>query len=234
MGTDPSKIAAMQQWPTPTSLKGLRGFFGLTGYYRKFVKGYGAISKPLTDLLKKNNFHWTSEAQEAFDRLKRLMTETPVLAMPDYSKPFVVEADACDQGVGAVLMQNGRPVAYLSKAISKKNLGLSTYEKEFLAMLMAVSKWQHYLSMKQFVIKTDHESLKHLMEQRINTAIQQKGMLKLMGLNYVIRYKKGRENRVADALSHRGIEEGCNQAISVATPTWIMEVIKSYCGDEDY
>ncbi len=208
IATDSSKIEAMQLWPTPTSTKGLRGFLGLTGYYRKFINSYSAINKPLIKLLRKNSFAWNPATNKAFEHLKQLMTEGPVLAMLDYNKTSVIEVDACGQEIGAVLTQESMPVAFLSKAISKKNLGLSTYEKEFLAILLAVAKWRHYLSPKQFIIETDHESLKHLLEQRISTAIQQKGMFKLLGLDYVIQYKKGRDNKAADALSRRGFEEG--------------------------
>ncbi len=147
------------------------------------------------------------------------MTTAPILVMPDFSKTFTVEVDACGQGLGAVLNQDGRPITYLSKAISPRSMGLSTYETVFLAFLLAAAKWKHYLSPKLFVIKTDHESLKHLLEQRISTAIQHKVMLKLMGLEYTIKYKKGKENLAVDALSRRGIEEGSVHALSTAIPT---------------
>lgn len=119
---------------TPKTIKALRGFLGLIGYYRNFVKDYGKISRPLTDMLKKDYFTWNSEVEEAFENLKRPMTSTPVLALPDFSKTFVIECDALGKGIGAVLMQEGKPLAFLSKALSTKNLGLSTYEKELLTL----------------------------------------------------------------------------------------------------
>lgn len=170
---DPSKISAMQQWPKPMNIKSSRGFLGLTGYYRKFVHHYGAISKPLTEMLKKNNFCWTVATEKAFVQLKQAMTQAPVLSLPDFTKPFILETDACDRGMGAVLMQEGRPLAYLSKAFGLKHISLSTYEKEFLAILMAVSRWRHYLKNTSFVIKTDHEALKFLLEQNITSQLQQ-------------------------------------------------------------
>lgn len=201
VAADPTKIDHMLHWPRPQSLKALRGFLGLTGYYRRFIQGYGKVCQPLTLLLKKDAFKWNSEAELAFTQLKSAMTSAPVLALPDYTKLFVLECDASGKGIGAVLMQEGKPVAYYSKAISPTRLGLSTYEKELLAVVMAVTKWRHYLLGRHFQIRTDHQSLKFLLEQRVTTLMQQKWISKLMGFDFEITYKSGKSNAAADALS---------------------------------
>lgn len=138
VATDPQKTVAMIHWPTPTTFTKLRTFLGLTGYYRKFVKGYGAIAKPLTNLLRHKQFQWNPQAQVAFDKLKIAMSHTPVLTLPNFQEPFTVEIDACADGTGAILMQKGQPIAFLSKALGEKHKHLSIYEKEFLALIMAI------------------------------------------------------------------------------------------------
>ncbi|KAJ4753877.1 polyprotein [Rhynchospora pubera] len=235
IATDPTKIEAMLQWPRPKTVKELRGFLGPTGYYRRFIKDYGSISKPLTDQLRKNAFYWNEHAEKAFCSLKTAMTTALVLAIPNFTKPFVIETDASDKGIGAVLMQEKRPLAYISKSLGFKSQGLSTYEKEFLSLLTAVQKWRHYLVGGKFIIKTDQISLKHLLEQRLTNAMQHKGLCKLLGLDYVIEYKRGCENKVADALSRR-VEPDSSasvqlMAVSEIIPDWITEVKQSYIHD---
>jgi len=140
VATDPDKVQAVLHWPTPSSVKELRSFLGLAGYYRRFVRHFGMISRPLTDLLKKQAlFVWTELQEQSFVALKTALTSALVLAMPNFSKPFVIETDASGTGVGAVLMQQGHPLAFLSKSLSPRLQGLSTYEKNIWQFLWLLS-----------------------------------------------------------------------------------------------
>lgn len=157
--------------------------------------------------------------------------------MPEFSQAFVLETDACSRGMGVVLMQNAKPIAYLSKSFNSKNLGFSVYEKEFLALVMAVTKWKHYLVGNHFIIKTDHQALKYLREQQLHTSLQYKWMSRLLWMDYEIQYKKRVENIVADTLS-RCEEQPKNEevmvaAVSVVQPLWIQQIILSYEEDEE-
>jgi hypothetical protein len=182
VSTNPEKTTAMLNWPTPSTVTELRGFLGLTGYYRKFVKHYGIIARPLTNLLKMKQFTWSVQAQHAFEQLKQAMVTVPVLAIPDFEKPLIIETDACNSGIGAVLMQKDQLVAFLSKALGPNHQRLSIYEKEFLALIMAVERWRPYLQGHEFIIRTDHKSLAYLNEQNLHSNMQRKAMTRLMGL----------------------------------------------------
>jgi hypothetical protein len=214
IATDRTKVSAVLHWSTPRSVKELRSFLGLAGYYRRFVKHFGIIAKPLIELLKKGSlFIWTSEHQLAFDTLKTALTSAPVLALPKFQQPFIIETDASGVGIGAVLMQSGHPLAFLSKALGPRSQGLSAYENEYMAIVM------------------DQQSLVQLSEQRLHTPWQQKLFTKLLGLQYTIRYRRGPKNRVADALS-RFPELGSScAAVSVALPAWTQAVAASYAAD---
>jgi hypothetical protein len=144
--------------------------FGACRLLLAFVRHFGIISKPLTNLLKKHTlFIWTSDHDSAFQTLKAALCQAPVLALPNFAKPFSIETDASEADVGAVLMQDGHPLAFFSKALGAKSRGLSTYEKEFMAILLAVQLWRPYLQFQEFVIFTDQKSLTQLTDQRLHT-----------------------------------------------------------------
>lgn len=231
--TDPAKIEEVVNWAVPKFVKKLRGFLGLAGYYRKFVKQFGILCRPLTNLLKKDvPFVWSVEADQAFKALKQALVSAPVLSLPDFSLPFTVQTDASDEGIGAVLSQRGHPIAFLSKALGVKTKGLSTYEKEYLAILLAVDHWRSYLQQQEFVILTDHHSLMHLNEQRLHTSWQHKAFTKLLGLQFKICYRKGSSNAAADALSRKYPEELSElHVVSSCSPVWLQEVSDGYLQD---
>lgn len=208
----------------------------MTGYYRKFVKNFGILSKPLTQLLKKGAmFVWTVKIQQSFEALKQALVSAPVLALPNFQKQFCIEVDASDKGIGAVLQQKGHPIAFISKALGPKHRGLSTYEKECLAILFAVEQWRPYLQQGEFIINTDQRSLIHLDDQRLSTPWQHKALTKLLELQFKIVYRKGVENSVADALSRMPRSQETETlhliAMSVVKPVWLEEVISSYQTD---
>jgi hypothetical protein len=169
------KIQAMVEWPFPKTLKSLSGFLGLTRYYRKFIEGYGSIAGPLTAMLKKNAFSWEESAVKAFNKLKATMIVVSVLALPNFSQPFVIEYDASGMGIGVVLMQSSRPIAFLSKALKGKVVHMSTYEKELFALVIAIQKWRPYLHGRPFIVKTDHQSLKFILESKVGTLFNRNG-----------------------------------------------------------
>jgi hypothetical protein len=221
---DPKKIEAMKDWPHPNTLKILRGFLGLIGYYRKFANNYGKIATPLTALLKKNSFTWTPTDAQAFQTLNMAMCTTPVLALTDFTKTFVLECDASGKGIGDVLMQEGWPLAFTSKQLSEQNLGKSMYEKEMLAIFHVVDLWRPYLLGKRFQIKTDHQILKYFLEQHISSPKHQKWVTKLFGYDYEIIYKKGKDNVVVDAISRKYEDEGSLFSLSFIVPYWLQVV----------
>jgi hypothetical protein len=212
---DPTKVEAVRDWPQPQSARAIRGFLGLAGYYRKFVHGFGVIAAPLTVLLKKEGFSWTEEATKAFTTLKTAVTSAPVLALPDFNKQFIVECDASTHHFGTVLIQDAHPIAFFSWPVAPRHRSLAAYEQELIGLVHAVWHWHPYLWGCRFIVRTDHYSLKFLLDQRLATIPQHHWVGKLLGFDFVVEYKPGAQNVVADALSHHDTPDGGVLAISV-------------------
>ncbi|KAA0042009.1 Transposon Ty3-I Gag-Pol polyprotein [Cucumis melo var. makuwa] len=203
---DLEKVRSIADWPVPTNVREVRGFLGLSGYYRRFVQNYGSIAAPLTQLLKKGGFVWNKEAEEAFEKLKRTMSSLPVLALPNFDQPFEIETDASGVGVGAVLTQLNRPIAFYSRTLSMRDKAKLVYERELIVVVLAVQHWRPYLLGTRFIVKTDQKSLKFLLEQRAIQPQYQKWVAKLLEYSFKVVYKPGLENRAADALSRKPSE----------------------------
>ncbi|XP_068666497.1 uncharacterized mitochondrial protein AtMg00860-like [Aristolochia californica] len=135
---DPSKIQAVVDWPTPTSVTVLRAFLGLAGYYRKFIRNYGQIAAPLNNLLKRNAFTWSDTVASSFENLKTALSSAPILHLPNFDDLFVIECDASGRGIGTVLQQQGHPIAYFSRQLGQHHHKLADYERELIGLAKAI------------------------------------------------------------------------------------------------
>ena len=203
---DPKKIEAVLEWRPPRNVTEVRSFLGLAGYYRRFVKGFSIIAAPMTKLLKKESkFVWDSKCQQSFDKLKQMLTEAPVLTQPESGKDFVIYSDASHIGLGCVLMQEGKVVAYVSRQLKPHEKNYPTHDLELAAIVLAFKVWRHYLYGEKCYIYTDHQSLKYLPTQKDLNLRQRKWMQTLANYDYVINYHPGKANVVADALSRKAL-----------------------------
>ena len=200
---DPSKIEAIKTWPVPKTITDVRSFHGLASFYRRFVRNFSALTAPLTDCMRGTRFHWTEDAEVAFRTIKDKLITAPILALPDFSTVFELHCDACKTGIGAVLSQQGRPVAFYSEKIAGARARYSTYDVEFYAIVQAVRHWRHYLFHQEFILFTDHDALKHLDSQSKISARHASWIAYLQQFTFVIRHQSGKTNKVADALSRR-------------------------------
>ena len=201
-----SKVEAVKLFPAPKTKKEVRTFLGLTGYYRKFIPSYSAIAVPLTDLTKKSAPNWTKECQEAFQKLKDILCSAPVLKSPDFDRQFTIQTDASNWGVAAVLSQyddsgDDHPVAYFSRKLQPREESYTTVEKECLAIKLGVQAFRVYVLGRQFTIEMDHRLLEWLDRLKENNARLTRWSLSLQPYQFEVKYRSGKKNSNADALS---------------------------------
>ena len=204
---DDQKVVKIKEAEIPTSRKELLSFLGLSSYYRRFIPGFAKISKPLVlKTSEKVKFEWTDTMQDAFECLKTKLTTAPVLAYPDYKKPFVVCTDASSKAVGAVLSQlddNGRehPVHYASRVLSGTEVKYSAFEREALAVIFALKKFRHYLLSMRFKLYTDHQALKYVFNMKDPHGRIARWFSLLAEYDFEICYRSGNQNPSVDFIS---------------------------------
>ena len=192
------------EWKPPTTVHQVRSFLGLVGYYRRFIPDFSKLVKPITSLLKNDiKFNWSSKCNEAFEQLKILLTTAPVLAQPDITKPFDVYCDASGSGLGCVLMQEGRVIAYASRQLRRHEEHYPTHDLELAAVVHALKIWRHYLLGNVCHIYTDHKSLKYIFTQSELNMRQRRWLELIKDYELEIHYHPGKANVVADALSRK-------------------------------
>ena len=223
LSTDPRKTAAIEKFPTPTDVKSLRSFLGLTSYYRRFVPCFSKVASPLHHLTRKDApFVWTDECELAFSQLKALLTSATVLAFPQFDREFLLETDASGLGLGAVLAQKQddglvRPIAYASRTLQPHENNYGSTEMEALAVVWAVKHFRHYLYGHRCQVYTDHEALKSLLNTPHPSGKLARWGLALQEVDIQINYRPGRVNQNADALSRQPLpaDSDCGQPFGI-------------------
>jgi len=208
ISVDQRKITVIKDWPKPTNISELRSFLGLASYYRKFVQGFSAIASPLTKLLHKDQeYNWQEAEQQAFETLKQHLITAPILILPDPKLPFTVTTDASEYAIGAVLSQNQgkgeQPIVYESRKLTSAEQNYPIHEKELLAIIHAIRLWRPYLEGQKFTVVTDHASLEYIKTQGNLSKRQARWLETLQANDFDVKYKPGKDNVVADALSRQ-------------------------------
>lgn len=204
---NPERMKPILNFPVPKNLKALRRFIGMAGWYRRFIPNFASEIAPITDLLKGNNlpFKWNESANGAFERLKSLLTNPPILTPPDFGQPFTIQCDASDTGIGAVLTQtideNEKVIAFFSAKLNKAQSNYTTTEKECLAVILAVERFRPYVDGVFFTVITDHSSLLWLQTMKEPTSRLARWALRLQAYDFKLIHRKGKHNVVPDALS---------------------------------
>lgn len=206
VSVDQGKIKAIADWPRPRNATEIRSFLGLAGYYRRFVKGFASMAQPLTKLTGKDvQFVWTEGCDASFSKLKEMLTTTPVLALPMDNEPYVVYTDASKVGLGCVLMQQGKVIAYASRQLRKHEGNYPTHDLEMAAVVFALKIWRSYLYGAKVQVFTDHKSLKYIFTQPELNLRQRRWMELVADYDLDIAYHPGKANLVADALSRKRV-----------------------------
>ncbi|GJU21126.1 putative nucleotidyltransferase, ribonuclease H [Tanacetum coccineum] len=225
---DPAKIEAIKNWAAPTTPTEVRQFLGLAGYYRRFIKEFSLISKPLTKLTQKNKpYVWGNDEEEAFQTLKLKLCSAPILSLPEGSEDFVMYCDASLKGFGAVLMQREKVIAYASRQLRKNEENYTTHDLELGAVVFALRLWRHYLYGTKCTVYTDHKSLQYILDQKELNMRQRRWIELLSDYDHVIRYHPGKVNVVADALSRKDKEPIRVRALVVTVHNNLPEQIRN-------
>ena len=208
ISTDPKKVETVKEWPKPSTVKQVRSFLGLCSYYRRFILNFSSVAKPLTRLTEKDvKFAWSSECEEAFQKLKNCLVNTPILVYPDLTKPFILDTDASGVGIGAVLsqLQGGkeRVVAYYSRVLTKSERNYCVTRRELLAVIDSIKHFHTCLYGTKFVIRTDHGSLRWLVNFKNLEGQLCRWSEFLAVYDYEIVHRSGKLHGNADALSRR-------------------------------
>jgi ribonuclease HI len=204
IAVDPSKLKDVLNWMPPMNASEICSFLGLAGYYHRFIKDFSKIAKPMTRLLEKNkNIDWTDECQVSIEELKKRLTSTPVLTLPDITKKFDIYCDASRQGLGCVLMQEGQVVCYACRQLRKHEENYPTHDLELAAVVHALKIWRHYLIGHRCEIYSDHKSLKYIFTQNDLNLRQRRWLELIKDYDLGINYQPEKANVVADALSRK-------------------------------
>ncbi|KAI3724789.1 hypothetical protein L1987_64555 [Smallanthus sonchifolius] len=225
---DPSKIEAIKNWAAPTTPTEVRQFLGLAGYYRRFIEGFSKIAQPLTALTQKGKaYNWGDNQESAFQHLKQKLCSAPILALPEGTDDFVVYYDASIQGLGCVLMQREKVIAYASRQLKIHERNYTTHDLELGAVVFALKIWRHYLYGTKCTIYTDHKSLQHIFEQKELNMRQRRWVELLNDYDCVIRYHPGKANVVADALSRKETKPKRDRALQHTIHPGLPDKIRS-------
>jgi hypothetical protein len=220
---DSAKVKEIMAWSIPTTVTEIRSFLGLAGYYRRFIEGFSKIGKPVTSLLEKGTeFKWDEKCQDSFDQLNKRLMSPPVLVMPYLQKGFDIYCDACGQGLGCVLMQEGHVTAYASRQLRKHELNYPTHDLELAGVVHTLKIWRHYIMGTKCQVYTNHKNLKYIFNHKDLNLRQHRWLELIKDYGLEIHYHPAKENFVANALSRK---EHVHSAILAQLPD---EIVKDF------